>query len=407
VNVPRRRGLSGRPVERARPRRPAHEVLLEQTIALERRGPLIHTCTLAAPPAPPRLLNIPGRPRVGFLCAWGALSGATALLVGAACRFDVERWDRVFLAGEPDRLHPPYRARLAAAAVPIDAATEGNIRACDLVFAWGWHVRPNRLGWPPLILIAHTASTESSHWYAPCAKIAVGAVGASADAARFVEALFGWSPGHVSVAWTFAMTGGDEAILPVRTRPARCARDAPLVLGFLGRLSVEKNLIRLLEALTRLPANVTLRIYGEGGCEAALRSATAVWQLGDRVTFCGRTDDPERVYNEFDALVIPSLFEGLPVVLVEAFRALCPVITTRYGDIELIARDGVRGVLAESSQTAHLVEAIERFRTDLTLGRRLPFAARRFALQHLTERGMAAHYEALAAAALVKDRPTL
>jgi glycosyltransferase involved in cell wall biosynthesis len=120
---------------------------------------------------------------------------------------------------------------------------------------------------------------------------------------------------------------------PVAERPSR--------LICVGRLSPPKNYPRLIEALRILSAREdwSLDIWGEGESRGEIETAIASAGLGSRITLHGHTQDVQREMQRASALVLPSLSEGMPNVLVEALALGMPVIAA---DIE-----GIREVVGE------------------------------------------------------------
>lgn len=95
------------------------------------------------------------------------------------------------------------------------------------------------------------------------------------------------------------------------------------LLAYVGTLSALKNVAALLPAVNAAPG-LALILCGDGPLRAALESSAR--DLGDRVCFAGHVDQPGAILEQADALVLPSLTEGLPLVVVEALRAGCPCL---------------------------------------------------------------------------------
>lgn len=102
-----------------------------------------------------------------------------------------------------------------------------------------------------------------------------------------------------------------------------------LVLGHIGRFCYAKNHTFLLEVMAevcRLRPDAVLLLIGEGELEADARRQTEALGLQDHVRFLGRQKDPAKFYQAMDAFVLPSRYEGVPVVGVEAQAAGLPLI---------------------------------------------------------------------------------
>ena len=109
-----------------------------------------------------------------------------------------------------------------------------------------------------------------------------------------------------------------------------------LALGCVGRLCQQKNQRFLLDVLAALKARtqspMRLLLVGEddadGSYEAALREQAGRAGLLGEVTFCGRTSDVVPYYQAMDVLCMPSTFEALGIVAVEAQAAGLPVVAS-------------------------------------------------------------------------------
>ncbi len=154
--------------------------------------------------------------------------------------------------------------------------------------------------------------------------------------------------------------------------PVRDSRRGGFELLFVGRLVERKGVEVLLDAMARLPADVELRIVGEGPEGDALRAQVERLDLEDRVTFEGyiHQDALERSFASCDALVLPAVVdakgdtEGLGVVLLEAMSYGKPTIASRAGGIVDIVRAGSNGLLVPPGDAGALAEAIAALRGD-------------------------------------------
>ncbi|MBS0126233.1 glycosyltransferase [Thetidibacter halocola] len=117
--------------------------------------------------------------------------------------------------------------------------------------------------------------------------------------------------------------------------PPRAERPEPRRMLYLGRIHPGKNLDGLLEAWAHagpLAAGWTLQVAGwdQGGTEARLRAQVARLGLADRVTFSGPLfgTNKDAALAAADAFVLPSLSEGLPMAVLEAWSHALPVLMT-------------------------------------------------------------------------------
>ncbi|HEX5690898.1 MAG TPA: glycosyltransferase, partial [Roseiflexaceae bacterium] len=108
----------------------------------------------------------------------------------------------------------------------------------------------------------------------------------------------------------------------------------------IGRLAPSKRNDLLLDALVKLPARPHVIFVGEGEQRAALDRRIAELGIGARVHFAGYRTDILSFLSAANVLAISSDHEGLPIVLLEAMAAECPVVSTRVGDIGNVIADG-------------------------------------------------------------------
>jgi glycosyltransferase involved in cell wall biosynthesis len=95
-----------------------------------------------------------------------------------------------------------------------------------------------------------------------------------------------------------------------------------------GRLTDQKGFDRLIEAAPQLPADCRLTIFGEGPNRAALAERITALGLDDRIHLAGYRADLAPHLAGADALVMPSRWEGLPNVALEALALGTPVVAT-------------------------------------------------------------------------------
>lgn len=130
-----------------------------------------------------------------------------------------------------------------------------------------------------------------------------------------------------------------------------------------GRLSPEKGHIFVLRAMARLveeDSDVRLLIVGDGELRASLQAEIKRLQLEKSVKLLGWQDEAQVTgwLNRSRALVLPSLGEGLPVVLMEAFRARRPAIAANIGGVGELVRPGRTGWLFPPGDVDAMVDCL-------------------------------------------------
>jgi glycosyltransferase involved in cell wall biosynthesis len=134
-----------------------------------------------------------------------------------------------------------------------------------------------------------------------------------------------------------------------------------VVVGCVARLEPEKGVAILLEAfrlvLTHQP-HAKLLIAGDGGEREQLRSTAGRLGLNGSVQFLGIRSDIPEVLATCDVVALPSIYEGLPMALLEAMAAGKAVVATRVGAIPDVIREGRSGMLVPPASAASMAEAL-------------------------------------------------
>ncbi len=156
------------------------------------------------------------------------------------------------------------------------------------------------------------------------------------------------------------------------------AADAPLVL-FAGRLAEQKrvdDLLKALDLLQHVQPDVCTLIAGEGPLRARLEETAQAYRLDGRVRFLGHREDVPRLLAAADLLVLPSSFEGLPNVVLEAMRFRKPVVATAAPGTTEVVVNGETGLLVPIGDQVRLTRAIRDLARDPEQARRLGEAGR-------------------------------
>lgn len=165
-------------------------------------------------------------------------------------------------------------------------------------------------------------------------------------------------------------------------------------LAVVGRLEPVKALHLAIEALSDkgVPQNAHLHVVGTGPCEGELRARSMAAGVAARVHFHGFRRDAHNFIAHCDALLMPSLHEGLPYTLLEAMALGTPVIASRVGGLAETIQDGATGLLVRPGSATGLAEAIGKLIADPSLGARLGDAARRLQRASYSLEAMAGSY---------------
>ncbi|HVS16896.1 MAG TPA: glycosyltransferase family 4 protein [Thermoanaerobaculia bacterium] len=142
------------------------------------------------------------------------------------------------------------------------------------------------------------------------------------------------------------------------------ADEGPFLL-YVGRLRIRKGIEVLLDAMVQaLPSCPDLRLLVVGGGERArvLRREVGAHGLADCVALLGRRDawGVGALLRQCRALVVPSTYEGMPLVILEAMAAGAPVVASAVSGIPEVVVDGETGWLVPAERPAELAEALRQ-----------------------------------------------
>lgn len=167
-----------------------------------------------------------------------------------------------------------------------------------------------------------------------------------------------------------------------------------------GRLEPVKGIEFAIRAIAdaKVPRRVRLWIVGDGPLKGALQELAVSLGAADRVRFTGFRRDAVAFIAHADALMMPSLHEGLPYTLLEAVVARTPVIASNVGGLAEVLSDGQTALLAPPGDAEMLARSIARMAADPDGAGKLAAAAyTALAARHSVER-MGAAYVSLYAA---------
>jgi glycosyltransferase involved in cell wall biosynthesis len=133
------------------------------------------------------------------------------------------------------------------------------------------------------------------------------------------------------------------------------------VIGVIGRLVWQKGFKYFIEAIPDVLKefkDARFLLVGEGELEDELKVKSKKLKLEDKIIFTGFMDDIRDVLASIDILVIPSLQEGLPVVLLEAMAMKKPIVAANIEGIMEILENSVSGLLVPPRDIKALAEAV-------------------------------------------------
>jgi len=151
----------------------------------------------------------------------------------------------------------------------------------------------------------------------------------------------------------------------------------PFTAAFLGRLTEEKGVPVLLEAVSRFRNDDRQRfvIAGDGPLRPAVEKAAA--GVASRLEYLGHRAEVLPVYHAADAVVFPSLAEGHPVAALEAMACGLPVVASRVGGLLETVVDGETGILVPPGEAEAMAAAVRALAADRERARAMGLAGRR------------------------------
>jgi len=167
------------------------------------------------------------------------------------------------------------------------------------------------------------------------------------------------------------------------------------VILFVGRLIPRKGVRYLLMAMPEIlreKPSAKLVIAGEGPEKKELLEICDELEIKNSVSFLRRVSDEEleRLYNSAGVLVLPSLREAVPLVLLEAMASGCPVVATDVGGIGEVVRNRETGLLVKPGEPDELAQAVIEVLSEEEETRKIVRRARetveeRFTLSRMVE----------------------
>ena len=196
----------------------------------------------------------------------------------------------------------------------------------------------------------------------------------------------------------------------IPSEPVHAADTAFPKLLFVGRLTKQKAPLDLLEAFHLLPDDVQrrclLNFVGDGPLAFSLRTAIDRLQLNDRVHVVGHSDEVPALMRDSTVLVLPSRWEGMPNVILEAMAIGLPVLATSIDGTQDVMDDGVTGWLVPPSNPKALSQRIATVLNDPASRSAIAQAAQVHVAQHFSWQSAIGRYDQLLRELVARDCTT-
>jgi glycosyltransferase involved in cell wall biosynthesis len=165
-----------------------------------------------------------------------------------------------------------------------------------------------------------------------------------------------------------------------------------------ARLEEQKGHRVLLDALAilrRRNRDFVVALAGEGSLRPELERRAVELSLANRVHFVGQIEEVGPLLAAADACVLPSLWEGLPLGLLEAMARGCPVVASAVGGVPEAVEDGIEGRLVPAGEPEALASALDELANDPALAETLGGNAARRVRQSFTWERVVEAFEAV------------
>jgi glycosyltransferase involved in cell wall biosynthesis len=154
------------------------------------------------------------------------------------------------------------------------------------------------------------------------------------------------------------------SIAPNAHQQAHCD-DRPFTVGFIGRMVEQKNPLLFVEVMNQLPG--VAGVCGGGGpLLDAVKKACHCDQFSSRLEITGDLEHVEtlRLLCRLDVLVMTSLWEGLPILVLEAMYAGVPVVSVPVGGVPELIEHGRTGLLSRRYHAEELAALVRQLQND-------------------------------------------
>jgi glycosyltransferase involved in cell wall biosynthesis len=225
-------------------------------------------------------------------------------------------------------------------------------------------------------------------------------IAVSRDIARRLADGLHWRADKIEVIHNAVQTERFGSPADPTLRASLAGGDSPIVLS-VARLDPQKGHDVLLRAVAETPG-VMLVLAGDGPERERLEALVSELGLRRRVLFLGRRSDVPELLAVSDVFVLPSLFEGSSLAVLEAMAAMRPVVATAIGGTDELIVDGESGLLVPPADPRALATVLRRVLADRRLRTSLGQKARdrveqRFSAAAMAERVAHVYEELLAA----------
>ncbi len=154
-----------------------------------------------------------------------------------------------------------------------------------------------------------------------------------------------------SLASHYHITKSKLVVIPNPVLPANIGKNKILIEGnkliIVARLAVEKGILRFLKIMQKLPSDYTLTIAGEGPLKNKILKEIEILKISNRVKLVGVVKNIDELIASHDLMVLPSITEGFPNVVLESLAIGIPVVAFRVSGIQAILDHNINGFIVD------------------------------------------------------------
>lgn len=177
--------------------------------------------------------------------------------------------------------------------------------------------------------------------------------------------------------------------------PMKTEQSSATVIGWIGRMVPVKGLTTLLDAVAEMSVGsqpLRVLLVGDGPERMALEARAERLGIKELVHFVGFVSNPESFLMDMDIFALPSLHEGIPMVLLEAFAAGVPVVASAVGGIPDMIGDSDAAYLVPSSSPEAWAAALTELIADREKARMMGKQGRRLVEEHFSIESVVKRY---------------
>ncbi len=168
------------------------------------------------------------------------------------------------------------------------------------------------------------------------------------------------------------------------------------VIGSVGRLDHQKGHMFFLKAIPKIledVPDVKFVFVGDGPLRNKLEETSRELKVNQNIIFTGVRHDIPEILSIMDVFVLPSIFEGFGIVLLEAMAMGKPIVASRVGGIPEIVNDGLTGVLVEPANPSAIASSVVKLLKKTVEAKRIGNAGRAEVERKFTADAMARKIE--------------